>query len=767
MKIEKCHIENFGKLCDLDISFEDGLNEICAGNGAGKSTLSAFIRAMLYGFEGDGKHGLASERRRYSPWQGGPFGGSMTFCANGRSYKVIRRFADKAKSDEFLLYDAQTNLPCSDHTENLGKELFLINKETFERTVFIEAGDCKAAATGDVNKMIGNLTEDSNDINNYEAAQERLKDLGNKLGTKRNGQLRLKKDKITDLKKTIADGEGLGRSIEQYENMLAGYSKETEEYKKQLAEITKKQTQEAEKADLRLNAEKYNTLCENAGQAEADLEKTRKAFPGEVPDSEKISEYTKKCEDLNTLGGQCSSNVLSAEEEDKLAAYKKTFADKVPDEKDFKEVREKAGQLNALKEETPPDGPAPMPSGHSALILIIAGAAAAALGIAALVLFGPVFGIILFCVAAALLIFGAVTLAKDNQKKAAFKEQAQKQAQAQKERKERAGALEKELSAFFSSYNISAAENDLSGAAANLEGNAKEYLRLSKKKETYLSLYEKYSSENEEIISFIKKYSGQVKTDSSLTQQIIDISHAFSDLEAAKKRLAGENLKKEEFENSHDIRALAEAAAAEPLSLGDLQNEKAEIDAKLDEIKDNMELCRKEADRLRAEYDERSEKEEELKKEQKDCEELELKCANIKKAADLLEAAKASLIKKYTDPILESFRHYFSCFSEETGKSFQIDANLDISRQELGMPRKTETQSSGLQDMMGFCLRAAYIDAMYLSGDVHREKPVLILDDPFMALDGENSKAAGRLLKELAEKYQVIYFTCSPERKYS
>ena len=45
------------------------------------------------------------------------------------------------------------------------------------------------------------------------------------------------------------------------------------------------------------------------------------------------------------------------------------------------------------------------------------------------------------------------------------------------------------------------------------------------------------------------------------------------------------------------------------------------------------------------------------------------------------------------------------------------------------------------------------------------EKPFLILDDPFTNLDDEKLKKARVFLKQLAERYQVIYLTCSEERK--
>ena len=52
MRLIYCHIENFGRLRNLDYTFEEGLNVICRENGWGKSTFSAFLRAMFYGFSG-------------------------------------------------------------------------------------------------------------------------------------------------------------------------------------------------------------------------------------------------------------------------------------------------------------------------------------------------------------------------------------------------------------------------------------------------------------------------------------------------------------------------------------------------------------------------------------------------------------------------------------------------------------------------------------------------------------------------------------------
>ena len=98
MKLIACHIENFGKLHDFDISFTDGLNVICRENGWGKSTLAAFVKSMLYGLDGAKKRDIdGNERRRFTPWQGGVFGGRSLLmsavkpaCARTASVRSVR-----------------------------------------------------------------------------------------------------------------------------------------------------------------------------------------------------------------------------------------------------------------------------------------------------------------------------------------------------------------------------------------------------------------------------------------------------------------------------------------------------------------------------------------------------------------------------------------------------------------------------------------------------------------------------------------------------
>ena len=63
------------------------------------------------------------------------------------------------------------------------------------------------------------------------------------------------------------------------------------------------------------------------------------------------------------------------------------------------------------------------------------------------------------------------------------------------------------------------------------------------------------------------------------------------------------------------------------------------------------------------------------------------------------------------------------------------------------------------QDMLNICMRLSLADALY-----DGEKPMLILDDPFVNLDDDRLINAMELLKKLAEDRQIIYLTCHSSR---
>jgi len=258
MKLIQCYIENFGKLKNQTILFSDGCQCFCHENGWGKSTLAAFLTVMLYGFHNErSRDDFVNERKRYRPWQGGVYGGTLTFEADGKRYTAERTFGLKEKEDYFLLREEETNLESNAFSSNLGEDLFGLDRLSFERTVFLSQKDCTAKTTDRIVARLGNLAEATDDMNQYEKADSRLHDLLNAMSPNRKtGSLYRLKEQISDLQAELRRGEVLTKEIEtliseknEEEKTYLKYKEVQELLLQQQKEITLRQDRNAEKKD--------------------------------------------------------------------------------------------------------------------------------------------------------------------------------------------------------------------------------------------------------------------------------------------------------------------------------------------------------------------------------------------------------------------------------------------------------------------------------------------------------------------------------------
>jgi len=125
MKIIKIKIIGFGVIQNKTYNLSD-VNQIIAENGNGKSTLVSFIECMFYGMSSSSK----DNHRRFLPWNKTLCGGYIIFKSQDKIYKVERTFGVKKSEDTFCLYD-ENDVPCKDYSDNLGEELFLLDRKSF------------------------------------------------------------------------------------------------------------------------------------------------------------------------------------------------------------------------------------------------------------------------------------------------------------------------------------------------------------------------------------------------------------------------------------------------------------------------------------------------------------------------------------------------------------------------------------------------------------------------------------------------------------
>ena len=304
MKLINCYIENFGKLSNYKFDFNDGINIICEENGWGKSTLAAFIKIMFYGFENERarKDEASNERKRYKPWQGGTYGGRLTFEVNGKSYEMTRIFGTKDKEDVFELRDVKTNLIVNDYSTNIGEELFEIDGASFARTIYISQNSCETSATGNINAKIGNLAENTDDINNYESVNKALTDIINGMTPNRKtGELYKLKEEITRITMAVREGEEIKNSISLMKEKKVNKKSEYEAVNKESDELLKEIEKISAKKDLRIIKEKYNDIIENLNRRQAEVTELEKQYTGIIPDMEILDEKIKLCKQYEEL----------------------------------------------------------------------------------------------------------------------------------------------------------------------------------------------------------------------------------------------------------------------------------------------------------------------------------------------------------------------------------------------------------------------------------------------------------------------------------
>ena len=129
-------------------------------------------------------------------------------------------------------------------------------------------------------------------------------------------------------------------------------------------------------------------------------------------------------------------------------------------------------------------------------------------------------------------------------------------------------------------------------------------------------------------------------------------------------------------------------------------------------------------------------------------------------ALESLENAHFDMEAKFISPIKNSFISYAKRIYEKIGSNVNMDYDYVIKYDVNGQLREAKDLSDGERAIMMLALRFAVLDSMYKN-----QSSFIILDDPFDSLDSIKLNKAISLIKDLANDWQIIYFTCHDSRK--
>lgn len=347
MEIVKIHINNFGKFHNVDIDLKKGVNSFVYENGWGKTTLSVFIKSMFYGMEFTKVKDIEkNERQKYSPWQGGVYGGSMIFCHNNKEYLVNRTFGSKKNEDTFELRDLKTNKPSSDFSEDLGTELFGINRDSYARSVFVTLKD-SPVGSADITAKLNNLVE-SGDISNFEEAaailEKKAKELqGRNKGT---GEIAFIQQKIDDDRNYIEEIDSKLKQNANCEEKIAGL-------KKEILELKKQQESVAEQISICAKFEgktRYEQLKNDLKKTENEKKFLCDFFNGKIPSEEIVKKIDSISNNYTTIESNIKNQSASQSEKDFYETLKNYFAGDIPSKSQIEECLKTDNEYKNFKQ---------------------------------------------------------------------------------------------------------------------------------------------------------------------------------------------------------------------------------------------------------------------------------------------------------------------------------------------------------------------------------------------------------------------------------
>ena len=320
MRLLRLEIENFGKLSGYALDLQNGLNVVCKENGFGKSTIAAFIKAMLYGLPATTKRSLdKNERKKYTPWQGGAYGGSLEFACDRGYFRIERFFGAKEANDEFRLFDLSTQKPSNAFSSDVGIELFGIDAEGFARSAFLsQNGMDNNDENVSVTAKLTGLLEDVNDMGSYDVAMETI-DKRRKFYELKGGR-----GKVSDLSTALAEGR---RELDRLNDLLAQQAVQEQNLREKKEEISRAEyelrslQEQFRIASVReAHATECKRLHERLAESEHERSKILDAFlDRRVPTDEELADAQRLLKEFRITQNDLNGARLSDNEQTHLS----------------------------------------------------------------------------------------------------------------------------------------------------------------------------------------------------------------------------------------------------------------------------------------------------------------------------------------------------------------------------------------------------------------------------------------------------------------
>ena len=280
MKILSIHVQSFGKLSNVDLSFFDGVNVMRNVNGFGKTTMANFIRAMLYGFTYKTAGGV-KDSARFAPWQRtGRFGGSMTVEHDGQVYRIERFFGYTQRQETLTVTNDKTGKPLELHEMQPGEFLLGLTAESYDRSAYFPQEAVELSSNDNFDSRLANLIQ--NGADDYDKIQDKLRAYKKSYRYERgNGGKIYELDvRKRDLLQKQSEAERAERRALEIDKSLAqiksdgnGLVKQQEQHKRRQAELQREVAQSQASPEQQRAAARLAELNEAIRRVPAEFDK--------------------------------------------------------------------------------------------------------------------------------------------------------------------------------------------------------------------------------------------------------------------------------------------------------------------------------------------------------------------------------------------------------------------------------------------------------------------------------------------------------------
>lgn len=703
MKINWLYVSGFGALKDYKLDFAD-FTQIIQENGYGKSTLRTFIEVMLYGMDSKS----FKEDREYKPWHADVFGGKLSIEVNGKNYVIERTFGKKKSDDTFALY--QDGVLSSDYTENIGLELFGLERKAFRIACTFDSYESTLNEDGiiSIKEKLNAIFLESEDFKGFSNIEDKLeKEIKGYENTKKTGAIQLEQAKLYECELEIRKLEFSKTDYTECEKRL----KELQESKTELANQVNLKSSTLEELLKNSTISSTDTAIKLLREDVAKLEEKRREYAlilnGTHIDKQTLEKWTISCQ---------QAEKLKAELDEKVS--KKSLINTNYNPQKEQALKQLNGDFKKYKSKNTTPFNLPLTIG------------AGAIGLASVLLsiLLNIFFIAILIVPVACAIYHIIKLSNQRKQKALLLNSITStlRSYGYYEDVEISLALfnkdvQEELSSLGIIANLDREIKDIKGRLITFKEDIERFFAKFNLNKT--GYYERLTTLSNALTNY-EYYTEQLKEKTSQQKEYLD-----------KKLNDTTSIKIESLQS--EIKILKE-------KLTEISNEILNTSTKLAKLEKDIERLEK----LYYELDSTKEKISKLTH-QKEI---------TQKTLSALQKARDNLTNGCIDPVRKSLKHYFSKLMPNV--TINMDNDFNISFEVDGLTKELSRLSLGQKQLVNFSLKLGLINALF-----GKDLPFIVIDDAFNPLDKENLEKSSLLIKEITTSLQVIYLTPHLSRK--